>query len=155
MPGSAILQIAATSLQLLGGLVGGYGALHAWNRVSGQLDRVRNSVVSDLQAAAREYVPQEKPQAAPELGGHGQLEGDIAVKMLSDVEERLKLVETQLARLPGRIAKDIDDAIASALKKHTTHEKVFGIKDKWVALLGLAIGLIGTVLRLVDQLSQI
>lgn len=142
---------------------GGYGALHAWNRVTGQLDRLqngierlRNSVLSDLEAAVREYTPQNKPQVAQvaaKLGGHGQLEAEIVVKMLGDVEERLQRVENQVARLPGQVANDINAAIASALEEHKTQEKIFGIKDKSLALAGLVIALIGTLLRLLDQLS--
>jgi hypothetical protein len=155
------LQTTATSLQLLGASVGGYGALHAWNRVTGQLDtlqngivQLRNTVVSDIEAAVREYMPPtNKAEVAAGLGGDGVLTAPIDVKMPGTREERLHRVENQLARLPGQVAKDINAAIGSALEEHKAQGKVFGVKDKSVALAGLVIGIIGTVLRLLDQLS--
>jgi hypothetical protein len=157
----AELQAAATSLQLLGALVGGYGLFHAWNRVTGQLDRLqegiaqlRNTVASDLEAALHEYVPpSNKAAVAPALHGHGQLAAAVRVKMPGDLDERLHLLENQLALLPGQVAKDINAAIASALEGYAAQEKVFGVKDKSWALSGAVIALIGTVLRLLDQLS--
>ena len=155
------VQTTAAWLVLIGGLVGGYGLLHAWNRVTGQLDRLqegiaqlRNTVASDLEAALHEYVPpNNKAAVAPALHGHGQLEAAVRVKMPGEPEERLHLVENQLALLPGQVAKDINAAIASAFEGYKAQERIFGVKDKSWALGGAVIALSGAVLRLLDQLS--
>ncbi|MGO9386194.1 MAG: hypothetical protein ACLP4W_30065 [Mycobacterium sp.] len=155
------IQTVATGLQFVGGLVGVYGLWHAWNRITGQLDRLqkgivrlRNTVASDLEVALHEYVPPDnKDKVAPALHGHGELSAAIEVKMPGTPEERLHVVENQLARLPGQVAKDINAAIATALEGHEAQEKVFGVKDKCLALTGAVFALFGTLLRLLDQLS--
>ncbi len=160
---NSVVQIVATSSQLCGALVGGYGAFHAWNRVTGQLDRLqngivqlRNTVVSDLEAAVREYTPIENnfevAQVAAGLAGGGQVEAAIGVRMPGTPEERLQRVENQVAML--LVKSPMTSTLRGAtLEEHKAEEKVFGVKYKSVALAGLIIGLLGTVLRLLDQLS--
>ena len=154
------IQTAATWLLLIGALVGGYGLLHAWNRVTGQLDKLRkgieqlrNTVVSDLDAAAREYIPNRPHQggAQGKFGWDSTAKGEVGRS--GTVEERLHRVENELARLPGQLTKEINAAIASAFEGFRAQEKIFGVKDKSWALGGAVIALSGTVLRLLDQSS--
>jgi hypothetical protein len=130
---ASCIQIAATLLQLVGGCVGGYGAWRAWNRISVLPDKLWNIVVSDLKDAAQLYTGDKEGRAFvyPQVHGGGQLGTPTTeVEMPGTPEERLKLLENLVAKLPGQIAEKIE----SALAEDKTRERLVLLKDKSLAL---------------------
>lgn len=146
------LQTTATVVQLMGGLVTGYGIFYAWNRARARFDNLLKSieqlsdiVVSDLKVAWREYFAWNKPvNVRADLRGGSQLGVGTEVKMSGGYEERLHLLENLAAKLPGQV----EDAIKAAVAKYKAEAKGLALRDTSWALAGVFITMIGTVMRL-------
>lgn len=72
-------------------------------------------------------------------------------------EGRLQRVEQELAELPGRTKKDIEAVEAAIDEKLAALDatgKAFAVRDIYCALGGIGIGMVGTLLSLIAQLSS-
>jgi len=151
------IQIAGSVLQLLGAAVTALGLLYAWNRASGRFDEWRQDVTSKLAAVRSRVTGRYNAEFSLAVPPTIRVEGKVLPPPGSTPEDRLLRVEQELAELPGRVNKDIEAveaAIDEKLAEFDSAGKGFAVKDIYWALGGIGIGMVGTLVSLIPQLSR-
>jgi hypothetical protein len=143
------MQIAGTSLQLLGAFVTAIGLFYAWNRASTRFDQWRQSVRSTLNGLRAQVARRNRGAIDAELRVGVDRSAGMTVGRSGTVEERLLRVENEISELPGQTKQTIESAINDKLAEFDATGKGFTVKDIRWALVGLGIAALGNLLNLI------
>jgi hypothetical protein len=147
------MQIAATSLQLLGVFITLIGLFYAWNRASGRFDEWLDSVKSTLNQF-RGKLTRATGAIGAELVVKPEVGASASVRHPGEPDERLSRIENTLSELPGKFNTATEAAITEALAEFDATGKGIAVKDIYWALRGIGVQVLGYALSLYDQLVR-
>jgi hypothetical protein len=154
-----MMEFAGTLLQLIGAVVTAFGLFVAWDRAANVFAQWRQGLA---ELGAKLIRP---PVVVFQVESHIVVtpEFETSTKVyaseptpeqrLEDVEKRLKDVEKTLAGVRGDTTEEITSAVRKSLAEFDAKLKAFTVEDIYPALTGIGIGIVGTFLVLIAQIT--